>query len=179
MPVVLFGCSSGPATCAANTNVNVTGGTLTYTANANELSSLGVKVSAISPASKTSNGGFHLPISSGTTVNNSSVAGTINTKGGIKFTGPTGHSLSLTNFSVNTKTGQVTAQANGTTTHFLQLHLSTATKSSSSSQINLSGVTTTLSSAGAVVFDRGLAITTFTPAVQLGTFTAGVTYSCP
>jgi hypothetical protein len=40
------------------------------------------------------------------------------------------------------------------------------------------GAGSTVSSAGAVVFNRDLAVTTFPSGAQLGTFTAGVTYSC-
>jgi hypothetical protein len=176
VPVVFASCTSGAATCAANTNVTVSGGTVSYTPQTSALQSLGVTTSAVSPATS-SNGAFHLPISGGS-VNNSSLSGTIKTNGGIKFSGPGGRSVSLTDFSINTQSGLVSANANGQAVQFLQVRLSTASKSTSSNQANLSGVTSTLASTGAVVLNRDLAITTFTPGYQLGTFTAGVTYSC-
>jgi hypothetical protein len=177
--VVLGACSSGPATCSTNTNVNVTGGTLTYSPHTSQLSTLGVTVAPVSPATSASDGAIHLPIASGTTVNNSSYEGTINTSGGIKFTDSNGHSLSVTHLSINTRTGQASAQLNGVTTHFLRVILTSATKSTTSSQVNVSGIASTVSSAGAVVFNSDLGVTTFTTGIQLGTFTAGVTYSCP
>ncbi len=177
LPVGLVACSSGAATCAANTNVTVNGGTITYTPQTSALQGAGVTTSAVSPATSSSNGGFHLPISGGS-VNNASLAGTINTNGGIKFSGPAGRSVSLTHFAINTQNGVVTTQVNGHSVQLLQVTLSTASKSTSSNQANVSGLASTLARAGAVALNQDLAIAAFTPGVQLGTFTGGITYSC-
>ena len=175
LPFVLVSCSSGAATCAANTNVKVTGGTISKTPGPIGPAQ-GVTVSAVSPAT-TDSSGLHLPITGGN-VNNSSLIGTINTNGGIKYAGPGGRSISFTNFSINTQNGLVSASANGQSVQFLQVMLSTASKSTSSNQVNVSGLASTLASAGALILNRDLAVTTFNPGVQFGTFTGGIKYSC-
>lgn len=177
----LFLAWSGPAgaasSCASNSTVKVTGGTISFTSQVTGLKSLGVSVSKVSPAKSGSNGAVQFPISGGS-VNNSSASGSINTNGGLKFTDTDGRSVSLTNFSVNTRNGLVTASANGTSVQLLKVNLSTASTSSSKNQVNVSGLVSTLASAGAVALNHDLAITKFTPSYRLGTFTGGIKYSC-
>jgi len=175
LPFVLVSCSSGAATCAANTNVKVTGGTISK-APGPIGPAQGLTVSAVSPATTDSNG-LHLPITGGN-VNNSSLIGTINTNGGIKYAGPGGRSLTLTNWSINTQNGFVSALANGQSVQILQVAVSTASKSTSSNQVNVSGLASTLASSGALILNRDLAITTYTPGTPFGTFTGGIKYSC-
>jgi hypothetical protein len=111
-------------------------------------------------------------------VNNSTASGSVKTNGGLKFKDSNGRSVTLSDFSINTKTGLVSAKANGNSVGFLHVSLSSASTSSSANQVNVSGLVSTLAKAGAAVLDRDLAITTFTPSYQLGTFTGGIKYSC-
>lgn len=178
LPPVLAACS-GPATCASNTNVNVNGKNVTFTTNSttmSDLSSSGVTVSAISPASKQSSGKYQFPITGGK-VNNSSLSGSINLSGGLKFSAG-GHSESFTNPVIDSQTGVVSATFQGHSVQLFQVALSSATKQYSSLQINASGITTTLSTAAALTLDNGLTVTAFHAGSQIGNFSSDITYTC-
>src|SRR5215471_5549452 len=103
-PLTLVACGgSGTTTtsCGPNSNITVKGGTITFVPQTNFEQQ--VTRTAVSPAT-ISNGAIQLPISGGS-FNNSSYAGSINSKGGVKLSGANGRSVSLTNFTVNTQNG--------------------------------------------------------------------------
>ena len=189
LPLGLVACSSGSssASCGSNSNITVKSGTITYAPQTAALQSAGVGTTAVSPAS-ISNGAFQLPISGGS-FNNSSLAGSINTQGGVTLSGPGGRSVSLTNFSVNTQNGVVSAQANGQSVQLFQLAGSPpaytalvrgtlSTISNSSNRINNAALPSTVVTAGAAVLNQELAVGVFAPAAPIGTISSTITYSC-
>jgi hypothetical protein len=179
MLTVGLGACSSSSSCAANTNVKVNGKQTVLTLNssiANALSTAGITTSAGSPASQASGGGIQFPITGGN-VNNSTLVGTINHSGSVKFSGPGGRSLTFSNPVINSA-GVLSATYNGATVNLLQIGLSSASKSTSSKQVSASGVTATLAQAGALALNNGLVVSTFSPGAQIGTLSTTVTYSC-
>ncbi len=171
-----------------NTNITVKTGTITYTPQTSVLQQAGVTTTAISPATTSSSGALQLPVSGGS-FNNNSYAGSVNTNGGVKFSGSGGRSVSLTNFSFNTQNGVVTAEANGQRVQLFQLgddartwttyiRGTLSTISTSSNRITYAPLTTTAVRTGGVALDQGLGVVTFTPGIQVGTFASSITYSC-
>jgi hypothetical protein len=172
--------------CGANSKITVKGGTITDTPQTTMLQAAGVTATAISPAT-ISNGAVQFPISGGS-FNNVSYAGTINTKGGLRFSGPRGRSVSLTKLSLNTQNGVLSAQANGQPVQLLQIAGSPtgysslvretlSTISNSSNRINYAPLPSTVI-AGGVALNQGLGIDVFRPGAQLGTISSTVTYTC-
>jgi hypothetical protein len=172
--------------CGTNSKITVKSGTITDTPQTTMLQAAGVTATAISPAT-ISNGAVQFPISGGS-FNNGSFAGTINSKGGVRFSGPGGRSVSLTNLSLNTQTGVMSAQVNRQPVQLLQIAGSPtaysgfvrgtlSTISNSSDRINYAPLPATVI-AGAVALNQGLAVGVFSPGAQLGTISATVTYSC-
>jgi hypothetical protein len=173
--------------CGSNSKITVKSGTITYTPQTTALQTTGVTTTAVSPATIT-NGSLQLPISGGS-FNNSSFAGSINTNGGVTFSGPGGKSVSVTNLSVNTQNGVISGQINGQSVQLFQLGGSSTTYtgairgtlstiSNSSNRINNPPLPSTLAATGGVALNQGLAVGTFTPGAPVGNFASTITYSC-
>jgi hypothetical protein len=188
VPLALAACSSSSnsASCGSNSTITVKGGTITYAPQTNVLQTAGVTTTAVSPATIV-NGALQLPISGGT-FNNSSFTGSINTKGGVAFSGPGGRSVSVTNLSVNTQNGVISGQVNGQQVQLVQLGgnptvytglvRGTLSTIKSSNRINNPPLPSTVVAAGGSALNQALAVGTFAPDAQIGTFSSTITYSC-
>lgn len=191
LPLAIVACGSSgssSASCGSNSKITVKSGTITYAPQANLVQAAGVMTTPLAPATISSDGAIQLPISGGS-FNSSSYAGSINTEGGVKLSGPSGKSVSLTKFTVNTQNGVVTPVVNGQPVQLLQIAGSPtvyrglirgtlSTISNSSKRINNPPVPATAIAVGGGALDQDLAVGTLTRGLQIGTLASSITYSC-
>lgn len=154
----------------AGTTVHLTGGTTALTLDkgtAGVLADNGVKVAPIGRA-KASGRTLTFPIVGGS-VDATTLAGTIDHAGGIKFSaGRT--SLSVQDFRINTRSGYLTALVTGTKTRIplLKLDLSGAKIAKGHDQVVISNVKATLTNTAAAALNKTFHVTLFKGGLTVG-----------
>lgn len=134
---------------------------------AGALTSLGISVAPISPASAGSKG-VKFPITGGN-VNSKTLAGKIKHSGGLRFTkGST--TVDLTKYTINIdKKPDLVATVGGARVSILSLDLSKLKNSSKGKNIKLSGVKASLTADAAAALNQAFSTTAFTEGLVLGT----------
>lgn len=134
---------------------------------ASALTSLGIAVAPISPASAGSKG-VKFPITGGK-VNSKTLAGNITHSGGLSFTKDS-TVVELTKFTIKIdKKPDLVASVGGQRVSILTLDLSKLKNSSKGKQIKLSGVKASLTAAAADALNNAFATTAFKKGLLLGT----------
>lgn len=134
---------------------------------AGALTSLGISVAPVSPASASSKG-VKFPITGGK-VNSKTLAGNIKHSGGLRFSkGST--VVDLTKYTINIdKKPDLVASVGGKRVSILSLDLSKLKNSSKGKNIKLSGIKASLTSDAAGALNQAFATTAFTEGLVLGT----------
>jgi len=140
---------------------------------AEALTSLGISVAPVSPASAGSKG-VKFPITGGK-VNSKTLAGHINHSGGLRFSkGST--VVDLTKFTIKIdKKPDLVATVGGSRVSILSLDLSELKNSSKGKKIKLSGVKAALTADAAAALNAAFATTAFTKGLALGTASVSAT----
>jgi hypothetical protein len=172
--------TSRPSTMPSPT---VTAGLLTVTGRNTELTlasstatalkNAGVQVTPASPATAMSSGALSFPITGGA-LTKAGLKGRLEHSGGLTFK-HAGRSVTVTSFVLSTTTGLLTGTANGKKVPLLDVSFAKMGRTGSGSQVTLSGITSTLNAAAAVLLDGKLLVTTFKKGQPIGTLTANVT----
>ncbi len=186
---VLLGSTAGVASASttatarpACSTVHLTGGTTSLTTApgiAAALLSHGIVPLATLPATEgasTSSSGvavtFAFPVTGGR-VNLKQVSGTIDHSGGILFIAPaTGKEISVSNFVINLKAGELTAIVNGNAKErvpLLALSLASAKIAAGKHAVHVSGIVARLTKTAASALDATFGTTLFTSGLELGT----------
>ena len=144
-------------------------------ATATALKNAGVKVAPAAPATAMSSGAISLPITGGT-LTKAALKGRLEHSGGLTFS-HSGRSVTVTNLVLSTTTGLLTGTVNGKKVPLLDVSFAKMSRTGSGSQVTLSGITSTLNAAAALLLDGKLLVTTFKKGQPIGTLTANVTSS--
>ena len=136
-----------------NTELTLASGT------ASALKSAGVQVAPVAPATAKSAGAVSFPVTGGT-LTKAGLKGRLEHSGGLTFA-HAGRSVTVTNFVLSTTTGLLTGTVHGKKAPLLDVSLAKMSRTISGSQVTLSGITSTLNTAAAVLLDGQLRVTAF------------------